>query len=180
MMADDSRGAKEEALRHPAHPIAAGTRIGHVHLQVADVERSLDFYCGVLGFHLTYRLGDQAAFVAAGNYHHHIGLNSWESRGGPPPPKGTAGLAHLCILYPTRAGLADAVRRLRGAGIPILGGTDYGASEAVYIRDPDDHGIELCWDRPRKQWPHVTDDQIMTMIHDLDIDKLLAEEAPLT
>lgn len=131
-------------------PIAPGTRIGHVHLKVANLQRALDFYCGVLGFQLTQRYGSQAAFVSAGGYHHHIGLNTWETAGGSPPPRGTTGLYHLAILYPTRAALADALRRLKAAGIRLEGASDHGVSEALYLRDPDGNGVELYWDRPQE------------------------------
>lgn len=130
--------------------ISPDVRIGHVHLKVADIDRALQFYCGVLGFELTQRLGTQAAFISAGGYHHHIGLNTWESRGGKPPAPGTTGLYHLAILYPTRAQLADALRRLIEADIPLEGASDHGVSEALYLRDPDDNGVELYWDRPQE------------------------------
>ena len=133
-------------------PINPGVRIGHVHLKVADIDRALAFYCGVLGFELTQRIGKQAAFISAGGYHHHIGLNTWESRGGSPPAPGTTGLYHLAILYPTRAQLADALRRLIEANIPLEGASDHGVSEALYLRDPDDNGVELYWDRPQAEW----------------------------
>src|SRR5438045_4156878 len=135
------------------HPIDPQVRIGHVHLKVADLERSLRFYCGVLGFQLTQRYGTQAAFVSAGGYHHHIGLNTWESLGGSPPPAGRTGLYHLAILYPTRAALADALRRLIAADIPLEGASDHGVSEALYLRDPDGNGLELYHDRRREEWP---------------------------
>ena len=138
----------------PERPIDPGARIGHVHLKVADLDRALAFYCGVLGFELTQRYGTQAAFVAAGGYHHHIGLNTWESRGGSPPPPGSTGLYHIAILYPTRAALADALRRLIAAGIPLDGASDHGVSEALYLRDPDENGVELYWDRP-EAWPRT-------------------------
>jgi len=134
-------------------PIPAGTRIGHVHLKVADLERSLAFYCGVLGFTLMQRFGTQAAFISAGGYHHHIGLNTWESLGGQPPAPGTTGLFHTAILYPERKDLGDALRRLQAAGIPLDGAADHGVSEALYLRDPDQNGVELYWDRPKEQWP---------------------------
>jgi catechol 2,3-dioxygenase len=133
--------------------IAAGTSIGHVHLKVADIDRSLAFYCGVLGFELMQRMGDRAAFISAGGYHHHIGLNTWHSLGGAPPAAGTTGLYHLAILYPTREDLSDALRRLNTAGISLDGASDHGGAEALYLRDPDDNGVELCWDRPREEWP---------------------------
>src|SRR5689334_1962755 len=141
-------------------PIAAGVRIGHVHLKVADLQRALDFYCGILGFELTQRYGTEAAFVSAGGYHHHIGLNTWESRGGTPPPPGTTGLYHLAILYPTRAALADALQRLLDAGYPLEGASDHGVSEALYLHDPDGNGIELYRDRPQEEWPHTPDGRI--------------------
>src|SRR6476469_3202015 len=141
----------------PARPIDPGTRIGHVHLKVADLERALAFYCGVLGFELTQRYGRDAAFISAGGYHHHIGLNTWESQGGSPPTRGSTGLYHLAILYPTRVELADALRRLVGAGISLDGASDHGVSEALYLRDPDDNGVELYWDRPQADWPRNPD-----------------------
>src|SRR5690349_11482955 len=133
--------------------VAPQTRIGHVHLKVSDLERAIRFYRDVLGFELTQRYGRQAAFLSAGGYHHHIGLNTWESAGGSPPAPGTTGLYHLAILYPTRADLADALRRLLDAGIPLAGASDHGVSQALYLRDPDGNGVELYWDRPQDQWP---------------------------
>jgi catechol 2,3-dioxygenase len=160
-------------------PINPGVRIGHVHLKVAEIDRSLAFYCGVLGFELTQRLGNQAAFISAGGYHHHIGLNTWESRGASPPPLGTTGLYHLAILYPTRAQLADALRRLIEAKIPLEGASDHGVSEALYLRDPDDNGVELYWDRPREQWPRTAGGELAMFTHRLDLTELLKEaEAP--
>jgi catechol 2,3-dioxygenase len=156
-------------------PIAAGTRIGHVHLKVADLQRSLAFYCDVLGFELMQRYGDQAAFISAGGYHHHIGLNTWESLGGSPPPPGSTGLFHTAILYPTRAALADALRRLMKAGIMLDGASDHGVSEALYLRDPDQNGVELYWDRPREQWPHDAKGGLAMMTARLDLENLLAE-----
>jgi catechol 2,3-dioxygenase len=156
-------------------PVAAGTRIGHVHLKVADLERALGFYCGVLGFELTQRYGDQAAFVSAGGYHHHIGLNTWESRGGSPPAPGTTGLFHTAILYPTRAALADALHRVRGAGIQLDGASDHGVSEALYLRDPDQNGVELYWDRPRDEWPRDAGGGLAMFTRRLDLDDLLRE-----
>lgn len=155
--------------------IDPGVRIGHVHLKVSNLERSLRFYCGVLGFELTQRYGSQAAFVSAGGYHHHIGLNTWESLGGSPPPPGTTGLYHIAILYPTRALLADALRRLLEAGIALDGASDHGVSEALYLRDPDDNGIELYWDRPRELWPRTPEGGIMMFTRRLDLDDLLDE-----
>lgn len=156
------------------NPIDAGVRIGHVHLKVADLERSLAFYCGVLGFGLTQRFGLQAAFLAAGGYHHHIGLNTWESFGGPQPPPRCTGLYHLAIVYPTRAALADALRRLMQANITIDGASDHGVSEAVYLRDPDDNGVELYWDRPVDAWPRTADGALAMYSHPLDVPGLLA------
>jgi catechol 2,3-dioxygenase len=158
-------------------PIDPGVRIGHVHLKVADLDRSLAFYCGVLGFQLMQRLGSQAAFISAGGYHHHLGLNTWESLGGKPPAPGTTGLYHVAILYPTRALLADALRRLRRAKIPLDGASDHGVSEALYLRDPDDNGVELYWDRPREQWPRSPDGGVAMFTHPLDLHGLLAEPA---
>ena len=151
-------------------------RIGHVHVKVADLERALKFYCGVLGFELTVRLGGEAAFVSAGGYHHHIGLNTWESLGGSPPPEGSTGLYHLAILYPTRAELAQAVRRVLSAGISLEGASDHGVSEAIYLRDPDQNGVELSWDRPRQQWPHASDGSLAMFTRRLDLDGLLGEK----
>ena len=133
--------------------IGSGVRIGHVHLRVADLERAIRFYNGVLGFEVTMRYGASAAFLSAGGYHHHIGLNTWESLGGQPPAPGTTGLYHLAILYPTRAELADAVKRLIAAGVPLQGASDHGVSEAIYLADPDGNGVELYWDRPKEAWP---------------------------
>ena len=158
-------------------PIGQGVRIGHVHLKVANLERALDFYCGVLGFELTVLYGGGAAFVSAGGYHHHIGLNTWESLGGSPPPPGATGLYHLAILYPTRAELADALRRVMRAGIRLDGASDHGVSEALYLRDPDQNGVELYWDRPREQWPHSPDGGLTMFTRPLDLDGLLAEVA---
>ena len=156
-------------------PIDPGARIGHVHLKVADIERSLGFYCGVLGFELRQRYGSQAAFVSAGGYHHHIGLNTWESEAGPPPPPHCTGLFHLAILYPTRAALADALRRLTAAEIALDGASDHGVSEALYLRDPDENGVELYRDRPTEQWPRNADGSLAMFTHRLDIDDLLRE-----
>ncbi len=150
------------------------TRIGHVHLKVSDLTRALDFYCGVLGFELMQRFGTQAAFISAGGYHHHIGLNTWESAGGAPPPPGTTGLFHLAVLYPTRSALGDALQGLIAAGIPLDGATDHGVSEALYLRDPDENGVELYWDRPREQWPHTADGGLAMYTRALDLESLLA------
>ena len=152
-----------------------GVRIGHVHLKVADLERSLGFYCGVLGFGLTQRYGTQAAFVSAGGYHHHIGLNTWESRGGSPPPAGTTGLYHTAILYPTRRALAVALRRVLEAGVSLDGASDHGVSEALYLRDPDDNGVELYWDRPPEQWPRTPGGELAMFTRRLDLSGLLKE-----
>jgi catechol 2,3-dioxygenase len=157
--------------------IDPGVRIGHVHLKVADLERALGFYCGVLGFGLTQRYGSGAAFVAAGNYHHHIGLNTWESLGGKPPAEGTTGLYHLAILYPTRAALAGALRRLMDADIPLDGASDHGVSEALYLRDPDGNGVELYWDRPTEAWPRTPDGGLAMHTRPLDLRALLREVA---
>lgn len=156
-----------------SRPIAAGVRIGHIHLKVADLERALGFYCGVLGFELTQKYGTQAAFVSAGGYHHHIGLNTWESAAGSPPPPGTTGLFHLAILYPTRADLADALRRLQAAGIELDGASDHGVSEALYLRDPDGNGVELYWDRPESQWPRDLGGGLNMYTRHLDLRALL-------
>jgi len=155
-------------------PIAAGTRIGHVHLKVADLQRALDFYVGVLGFQVMQKYGAQAAFISAGGYHHHIGLNTWESLGGRPPPRGSTGLFHTAILYPTRADLADALHRLMGAKIPLDGASDHGVSEALYLRDPDQNGVELYWDRPQAAWPHTTAGDLAMVTAPLDLEDLLA------
>lgn len=157
-----------------ATAIHSAIRIGHVHLKVADLERALGFYRDVLGFELTQRSGSSAAFLSAGGYHHHIGLNTWESSGGRPPASGTTGLYHLAILYPTRAELGDALRRLEKAGIPLEGATDHGVSEALYLRDPDDNGVELYWDRPEGEWPRTPDGDLAMYTRPLDLDSLLA------
>ena len=157
------------------HPIDRGVRIGHVHLKVSDIDRALAFYCGVLGFELTQRYGHQAAFISAGGYHHHIGLNTWDSRGGSPPPRGSTGLYHLAILYPTRAALGDALKRLIAAGIPLEGASDHGVSEALYLSDPDRNGVELYWDRPESQWPRTSDGHLDMHTRSLDLRALLRE-----
>jgi catechol 2,3-dioxygenase len=159
-------------MSEPIHP---QTRIGHVHLRVADLERALDFYCGVLGFALMQRYGAQAAFVSAGGYHHHIGLNTWESAGGSPPPPGHTGLYHLAILYPTRAALADALRRVEAAGLPLDGASDHGVSEALYLRDPDGNGVELYRDRPEAEWPRDRQGDLAMVTRRLDLAGLRAE-----
>jgi catechol 2,3-dioxygenase len=172
----------EDAHRLPAidaaltpRPVHPGTRIGHVHLKVADLDRALAFYCGVLGFELKQRYGNQAAFVAAGGYHHHIGLNTWESKGGSPPPRGSTGLYHVAILYPNRAALADALRRLSAAGIRLDGASDHGVSEALYLSDPDGNGVELYRDREPEAWPRNPDGSLAMDTRRLDLDDLLRE-----
>jgi len=168
-------GASNGEQSPPAKTIDPGVEIGHVHLKVSEIDRALDFYCGVLGFELQQRMGDQAAFVSAGGYHHHIGLNTWQSRGGSPPPAGTTGLFHVAIRYPARAALADAVVRLREAGIAIDGASDHGVSEAIYLRDPDENGVELCWDRPKDAWPTDEDGSVAMFTAPLDVAGLLSE-----
>jgi catechol 2,3-dioxygenase len=155
-------------------PIDPGVRIGHAHLKVADLDRSLAFYCGVLGFELMQRL-PQAAFISAGGYHHHIGLNTWHSQGGSPPPRNTTGLYHVAILYPSRAALADALRRLHDAGIPLRGASDHGVSEALYLDDPDGNGLELYRDRPESEWPRDASGKLEMMSDPIDLQALLAE-----
>jgi catechol 2,3-dioxygenase len=161
----------------PRRPVDPRVRIGHVHLKVADLERAIAFYRDVLGMDLTQRYGRQAAFLSAGGYHHHVGLNTWESAGGSPPPPGTTGLYHVAILYPTRATLADALRRVVAAGIPLDGASDHGVSEALYLRDPDDNGVELYWDRPEDQWPRAADGSLAMHTRPLDLNGLLREPA---
>jgi catechol 2,3-dioxygenase len=162
-------------MTQPSPPIDPRVGIGHVHLKVADLERSLAFYCGVLGFELMQRWGGQAAFISAGGYHHHIGLNTWESLGGSPPPPGTTGLYHVAILYPDRPTLADALRRLVDANISLDGAADHGVSEALYLRDPDDNGVELYRDRPREEWPRSDDGGVAMYTRPLDLRALMAE-----
>jgi len=161
----------------PDRTIDPGVDIGHVHLKVADLDRALAFYCGVLGFELQARMGPDAAFISAGGYHHHIGLNTWESRGGSPPAPGTTGLFHTAIRYPTRRALADALVRVRDAGIPLDGASDHGVSEALYLRDPDQNGVELYWDRPQEQWPRPADGSagVAMYTRPLDVAGLLTE-----
>jgi catechol 2,3-dioxygenase len=156
-------------------PIHPETRIGHVHLKVADLNRALVFYHDVLGFEVTQRYGAEAVFLSAGGYHHHIGLNTWESAGGSPPPQGSTGLYHLAILYPARALLADAVRRVLDAGIEIEGASDHGVSEAIYLRDPDNNGVELYRDRPPEQWPRDAEGKLRMFTQRLDLEALLKE-----
>lgn len=154
-------------------PIPAGTKIGHVHLKVADIDRALRFYCGVLGFEVTRRLGDQVAFISAGGYHHHLGLNTWDSKNGAPPAPGTTGLYHTAILYPSRADLADAFRRVVAAGIPLDGSADHGVSIALYLRDPDQNGVELYYDKPEEQWPKDEAGNLVMYNKRFDLDDLL-------
>jgi catechol 2,3-dioxygenase len=156
-------------------PIDPGTTIGHVHLKVADLERAIGFYNGVLGFAITQRMGHQAAFLAAGGYHHHLGLNTWESAGGGPPARGTTGLYHTAIRYPSRRALADALRRVQSAGIALRGASDHGVSEALYLNDPDQNGVELYWDRPEEDWPRDAGGGLAMVSRPLDLTNLLAE-----
>lgn len=165
-----------DAAEPAPRPIDPGVDIGHVHLKVADIDRALDFYCGVLGFELMQRFGTEAAFISAGGYHHHIGLNTWQSRGGTPPPPGHTGLFHAAIRYPTRAALADALRRLVEARVPLEGASDHGVSEALYLADPDGNGLELYWDRPREDWPQPAEGEKVAMYtRPLDLEALLEE-----
>ena len=161
-----------------ADPIDPRVDIGHVHLKVADLDRAIAFYNGVLGFDIMQRMGPSAAFLSAGGYHHHIALNTWESRGASPPPRGTTGLYHIAILYPSRAALADALRRLRDAGIPLEGAADHGVSEALYLRDPDGNGLELYRDRPKEEWPRDAEGRLALVNEPLDVAALLREAAP--
>ena len=156
-------------------PIDPGADIGHVHLKVSDIDRSLEFYCGVLGFELRQRAGGEAAFVSAGGYHHHIGLNTWQSRGGSPPPPGTTGLFHSAIRYPTRRALAEALRRVGEAGVRLTGASDHGVTESLYLKDPDENGVELYWDRPEADWPRDGEGGIAMFTAPLDLNDLLAE-----
>jgi catechol 2,3-dioxygenase len=166
---------QEELQATAARAIDSRVDIGHVHLKVSDIDRALAFYCGILGFELTTRMGDEAAFISAGGYHHHIGLNTWESRGGSPPPPGTTGLYHVAIRYPDRKALADALQRLLAAGVPIDGASDHGVSEAIYLRDPDQNGIELYRDRPKEEWPRKPDGEFTMTRTPFDLQALLAE-----
>lgn len=154
-------------------PIHPETRIGHVHLKVSDLDRALGFYRDVLGLQEKQRYGHSAVFLAAGDYHHHIALNTWESKGGSPPPPGTTGLYHTAILYPTRAALADALRRVIAAGLLLDGASDHGVSEALYLRDPDENGVELYWDKPRDTWPFTPDGELAMVTRPLDLEDLL-------
>jgi catechol 2,3-dioxygenase len=157
------------------YTIPAQTKIGHVHLKVSDLERSLGFYQGLLGFEITERYGDSAAFIAAGGYHHHIGLNTWFSKNGPPAPKHSAGLFHTAVCYPGRKELAQILKRLIAAGYPLTGASDHGVSEAIYMDDPDGNGVELYWDRPRESWPFDADGHLHMFTEHLDLEGLLAE-----
>lgn len=159
----------------PQPPVVSGARIGHVHLKVANLDRALRFYVGVLGFGVKQRYGEQAAFLAAGDYHHHIGLNTWESEDGSPPPRGSTGLYHVAILYPERADLADALQRVQHAGYELEGASDHGVSQALYLQDPDGNGIELCWDCPESEWPQNEDGTLAMVSKRLDLDALLSE-----
>ncbi len=156
-------------------PIHPGVKIGHVHLKVSNLDRALGFYHDILGFEITQRYGREAAFLSAGGYHNHIGLNTRESAGGPPPPANATGLYHVAIVYPTRAELADALRRVLAAGISLDGASDHGVSEAIYLRDPDGNGVELYWDRPKDQWPRTSTGSLAMQTNPLDLDGLLAE-----
>ena len=166
------RGERKMPLDSVIDP---GVRIGHAHLKVADLERALGFYCGVLGFEVMQRMGTQAAFLSAGGYHHHIGLNTWDSAGGSPPPSGATGLYHVAILYPSHRALAVALQKLIVAQIPLDGASDHGVSEALYLRDPDENGLELYWDRPKAQWPTAPDGKLAMFSHRLDLHALLRE-----
>ncbi len=168
-------GSSSADTASPSDTIDPRVRIGHAHLKVSDLERSLDFYCGVLGFELMVRYGREAAFVSAGGYHHHLGLNTWQSKGGRPPAPGTTGLFHVALLYPDRAALADALHRLRNAGIALDGASDHGVSEALYLHDPDGNGLELYRDRPEDQWPRSADGQLRMYTRPLDVEGLLRE-----
>jgi catechol 2,3-dioxygenase len=158
-----------------SYTIPAGTRIGHVHLKVSDLQRALDFYCGLLGFELQQMYGSQAAFISAGGYHHHIGLNTWYSKGAGPAPLHSAGLFHTAILYPERKDLGIALKRLLEARYPLTGASDHGVSEAIYLDDPDGNGVELYWDKPQELWPKNEDGSLVMYTHSLDLDALLAE-----
>ena len=169
-----AKSGLQSPMSDPA-PLHSDVRIGHVHLRVADLDRALAFYRDVLGFAVTQWFGESAVFLSAGGYHHHIALNTWQSRGGSAPPAGSTGLYHLAILYPTRAELADALRRVIAAGIPLDGASDHGVSEAIYLQDPDGNGVELYWDRPQAQWPHDADGNLAMQTLALDLDDLLRQ-----
>ena len=157
------------------YTIPAKTHIGHIHLKVADLQRALDFYCGLLGFELTTMYGNQAAFISAGGYHHHIGLNTWHSKGAPPASREGVGLYHTAIVYPTRKDLAVIFERIRKVGYPLTGASDHGVSEALYLDDPDGNGVELYWDRPKNLWPQKSDGSLEMYTNPLDLAGLLAE-----
>lgn len=157
------------------YTIPSGTRIGHVHLKVSDLQQSLEFYCGLLGFELMTTYGDEAAFISAGGYHHHIGLNTWSSKGGDPPPKNATGLFHTAIALPTRKDLAELVKRLRDSKYPVAGASDHGVSEAIYLNDPDQNGVELYWDRPKEEWPLNPDGSLNMYTRPLNMVSLLNE-----
>ncbi len=165
-------------MRKDSKPLHPEVRIGHVHLKVADLDRAIAFYHDVLGFEVTQRYGREAAFLSAGGYHHHIGLNTWESAGGQPAPRGATGLYHLAIVYPNRGELAGAVRRVLEAGIPLEGASDHGVSEAIYLRDPDGNGVELYWDRPGAQWPRTAGGELNMTTEPLDLDELIKAATP--
>lgn len=169
----NERGEMSSRGETGSSAIDPGVRIGHVHLKVSDLERALKFYCGVLGFQLMQRFGTEAAFISAGGYHHHIGLNTWESRGGRPAPRGSTGLYHAAILYPTQAALAEALHRLNSAGIELDGASDHGVSEALYLHDPDENGLELYWDRPQEEWPKDEAGNLKMHTRPLDLGNLL-------
>jgi catechol 2,3-dioxygenase len=162
-------------LKEESYTIPANTRIGHVHLKVSNIQKALDFYCGLLGFNLVTTYGPEAAFISAGGYHHHIGLNTWYSKNAPPAPVNSAGLFHTAILYPTRKDLAVAFKRLLDAQYPITGASDHGVSEAIYLNDPDENGVELYWDKPRDQWPQKADGTIDMYTYRINLDDLLRE-----
>ena len=169
---------KETGTAAPRYALDPGVRVGHVHLKVADLERALGFYAGILGFEIMQRMGDRAAFLSAGGYHHHIALNTWESLGGSPPPAGSTGLYHTAILYPTRAALAAALRRVLAARIPLEGAADDGVSDSIYLRDPDDNGVELYCDKFREVWPRDAQGHLAMYTRMLDLRKLLSEAPP--
>jgi len=160
---------------HPDYTIPGQTRIGHVHLKVSNLQRSLDFYCGILGFELTTTYGKDAAFISAGGYHHHIGLNTWYSKDAPPAPGSSPGLFHTAILYPSRKDLAAILQRLHQHRYPLIGASDHGVSEALYLDDPDKNGVELYWDRPKEQWPAKPDGSLDMFTKPLDLEDLLKE-----
>jgi len=151
--------------------------VGHVHLKVSDLGRAVHFYGDVLGFEVTQRMGDSAAFLSAGGYHHHVGLNTWESEGGPPAPRGSAGLYHVAFRYPSRRSLADALRRLQAFSVPLEGAADHGVSEALYLRDPDDNGVELYWDRPESEWPRDSRGELQMVTRPLNLQNLLSADS---